>query len=231
MTDKTKVDGASAGPRRRNASTRLVVMLSAGVIAAVVTGVSWRWEYAPTVGWAVAALLYSTWIWIIILRLDATETARLASREDPTRGVSDLLVVLLSVASLFAVGFVLVQAGHAHGATKGILAGLALGSVALSWTLLHTLFTLHYARVYYSDGSGVGGGGRAINFNQDDPPRYTDFAYVSFTVGMTFQVSDTNLTTPRMRATALQHGLLSFVFGSTILATTINLIAGLSSGG
>ncbi|MCU1506496.1 MAG: hypothetical protein QOG18_789 [Microbacteriaceae bacterium] len=199
-------------------------MLAAGVLAGLVTGASWSWVYAPTVGWAVAALVYSSWVWIVISGLDADQTAKLASREDPTRGVSDLLVILLSLASLFSLGIILVQANAAQGALEAVLAGLAVVSVALSWILLHTLFTLHYARIYYTDG------GNGVNFNQKEPPRYSDFAYLAFTIGMTFQVSDTNITTHRERSTALQHALLSFVFGSVILATTINLVAGLSSG-
>lgn len=200
-------------------------MLAAGIIAAIVTGLAWDWQYSATLGWAFAALVYSGWIWIVIGRLDAARTRRLASREDPTRGVSDLLIVLLSIASLFTVAVTLVQASQSGGGLKLLLAGLALATVALSWILLHTLFTLHYARIYYTDG------GTGVNFNQKDSPRYIDFAYLSFTLGMTYQVSDTNLTTFTMRATALRHGLLSFVFGSVILATTINLVAGLTTGG
>jgi uncharacterized membrane protein len=105
---------------------------------------------------------------------------------------------------------------------RGSLAGVAVVSVALSWGLIHTLFTLRYASLYYWDQEG------GIDFNQDEPPRYSDFAYLAFTLGMTFQVSDTNLQSNDIRATALRHGLLSYVFGSVILATLINLIVGLS---
>jgi uncharacterized membrane protein len=112
-----------------------------------------------------------------------------------------------------------------QGAARGLLAGLALASVAASWLLVHTLYTLRYARLYYS---GPNGG---VNFNQEAPPRYTDFAYLAFTLGMTYQVSDTDLQTHAVRATALRHGLLSYLYGSVILATMINLVAGLSSGG
>jgi uncharacterized membrane protein len=198
-------------------------MLAAGVLAGLISGAAWSWVYAPTVGWAVAALVYSTWVWIAISGLDPEQTAKSASREDPTRAVSDLLIVLLSLASLFSLGIILVRASAAQGALEGVLAGLAVVSVALSWILLHTLFTLHYARVYYTDG------GSGVDFNQTEAPRYSDFAYLAFTIGMTFQVSDTNLTSRRERVIALRHALLSFVFGSVILATTVNLIAGLSS--
>jgi uncharacterized membrane protein len=196
-------------------------MVVVGVTAALLTAALGWWQYAPTVGWAVAALIYSTWVWIVIGRLDPEQTKEHASREEPARGVTDALIVVLSLASLFAVGFVLVSAGSAQGAEKIILACLALVSVALSWLMLHTLFTLRYARQYY-------GGNGGIDFNQTDPPQYTEFAYLSFTIGMTFQVSDTNITSHAVRRTALRHGLISFVFGAVILASTINLIAGLS---
>jgi len=116
---------------------------------------------------------------------------------------------------------VLVQAAVASGIERALIAGLAIGSVALSWILLHTLFALRYARLYYREPAG------GIDFNQDEKPRYTDFAYLAFTLGMTYQVSDTDVTDHRIRATVLGHSLLSFVFGAFILATTINLIAGL----
>jgi uncharacterized membrane protein len=99
---------------------------------------------------------------------------------------------------------------------------VAISSVVLSWAVVHTIFTLRYARLYYV---GTDGG---IDFNQDQPPRYTDFAYLAFTLGMTFQVSDTDLKTSTIRATALRHALLSYLFGAVIIAVTINLVAGLS---
>ena len=196
-------------------------MLVIGIIATLITGSFGEWAYAPTVGWCFASLFYSSLVWVRVAKLDAAETRARASREEPARGIADLLVILLSVASLFSVAFVLVHAAQATGVAKGLLAALALVSVALSWILLHTLYTLRYASQYYTAGKG-------IDFNQDAPPRYTDFAYVSFTLGMTYQVSDTDITNHTIRSTVLRHTLLSFVFGSVILATTINLVAGLS---
>ncbi len=196
-------------------------MLVVGVIATLITASFGEWMYAPTVGWCVAALIYSSWVWIRVGRLDPKQTQTHASREEPARGIADLLVILLSLASLFAVAFVLVQAAQSQGLAKGLLAALALVSVALSWILLHTLYMLRYASQYYTAEEG-------IDFNQERPPQYTEFAYLSFTLGMTYQVSDTNITNHSVRKTVLQHTLLSFVFGSVILATTINLVAGLS---
>jgi uncharacterized membrane protein len=201
---------------------RLMVMLIVGVIATLITGLFGEWAFAPTVGWCFSAAVYSSWVWIVIRSMDAAKTEEIASAEEPSRSIADLLVVILSLASLFSVAFVLVEASSSHGSMKVLLAVLALVSVALSWILLHTLFTLRYAVLYYNGSPG------GIDFNQKEGPQYTDFAYLAFVLGMTYQVSDTNLTNHRMRTEVLKHSLLSFVFGSVILASTINLIAGLS---
>jgi uncharacterized membrane protein len=88
--------------------------------------------------------------------------------------------------------------------------------------LIHTIFTLSYARLFYDHDQG------GVDFNQATPPAYSDFAYLAFTVGMTFQVSDTAVTSRAMRATVLRHALVSYLFGAVILAMTINLLAGLA---
>ena len=157
--------------------------------------------------------------------MDADTTGTHASREDPGIASADVITMTSSVASLVAVGYVLIRATSAQGAAQAWLAGLGVASIVLSWIAVHALFTLRYAKLYYS---GEPGG---IDFNQDTPPRYLDFAYLAFTIGMTFQVSDTNLRTPAIRATALRHALLSYLFGAVILASTINLIGSLGSGG
>ena len=206
----------------RHARKRFVVMVGVGVVAAVVTSLVWSWEYAPLIGWAAAAATFSAWVWLVLGRLDPDQTKRHSTTEDPSRALIDGLTLLASVASLAAVVVVLVQAAAANGAEKAILAAMAVLSVGLSWLLVQTLYTLRYASLFYGD--PIGG----IDFNQDDPPAYVDFAYLAFTLGMTYQVSDTNLTGRVMRATVLRHGLLSYVFGSVILASTINLVVGLS---
>src|SRR4029450_6457600 len=104
---------------------------------------------------------------------------------------------------------------------RDLRAGLAVASVALSWTVVQTLFTLHYARLYYTHPAG------GIDFNQEAPPRYADFAYLAFTVGMTFQVSDTTLRSSALRAATLRQALLSYLGGALILASPITLVAGL----
>jgi uncharacterized membrane protein len=211
------------GWRASTSVTRMLVGVLAGAVAAVVTGLAYRWAYAPIGGWIVAALTFELWAWLAVGRLDGAETCSHATREDPNRAITDLLLLGANVASLGAVGYVIIEAGNARTAiAQGVLAAVALLSVAVSWVLVQTLFTLLYARLYYA---GTPGG---VDFNDEKQPTYRDFAYLAYTMGMTYQVSDTNLQSSAFRAAVLRHALLSYVFGSVILATTINLVVGLS---
>lgn len=194
-----------------------------GAAAAVVASMATTVALGLLLGWDLASLIYITWLWSTIRNRDARATAQRATVTDPDRTLTDLLLLSAAVASLVAVGFVLVRAGQQHGIQELLRVGLGLVSVVLSWALVHTVFTLRYAQLYYA---GEDGG---IDFNQTDPPTYTDFAYLAFTIGMTFQVSDTPLRSRVIRRTALRHALLSYLFGTGILATTINLVASLSS--
>jgi uncharacterized membrane protein len=208
--------------RVQRSTTRLLAMAVLGLIAAFGTGLAGQWVYAPAVGWLTASLTYTVSVWLSIRGLDAEATSRYATREDPGRAIADTLLLLASVASFAVVGLILIEAGSADGGAKVTLVSLALATVASSWFLVHTLFTLRYAHLYYT---GPDGG---VEFHQDAPPRYGDFAYLSFTIGMTFQVSDTNLCSDSIRAVALRHALLSYAFGAVVIATTINLVAGIS---
>jgi uncharacterized membrane protein len=97
---------------------------------------------------------------------------------------------------------------------------LGVLSVVLAWGVVHTVYTLRYADIYYRTGGG-------IDFNDDPMPDYRDFAYLAFTIGMTYQVSDTSLQTKTIRRTALRHSLLSYLFGTAIIAVMVNIVAGI----
>ena len=206
-------------------TARLAVSVGAGVIATLVTIFVGNWRYAPSVGWVTAAAVFCTWVWTQIWPLPPGQTAAHATGEDPNRALRELIVLGASVASLGALGLLLVYAHQVGGLTRIMLALLALVSVAVSWFSVHTIFMLRYARLYYAKPAG------GIDFNQDEPPGYPDFAYLALTIGMTFQVSDTTLRNSAVRSTALHHALLSYLFGSIILATAINLIVSLGTAG
>ena len=209
--------------RSTESRARLLVMLAAGVVAALIAGLTLGWPYAATVGWAISCIVYIAWVWGSVIRLDAPGTKSRAHREDPTSGISEALTLIASVASIGAVVILIVASRNDHGIAKVLVPVLAVVSLALSWFLIHTLFTLRYARLYFDDTPG------GVDFNQTQGPRYLDFAYLAFTLGMTYQVSDTSLQTSQIRAVALRQALLSYLFGAVILAATINLVAGLAN--
>jgi uncharacterized membrane protein len=204
-----------------SAGVQLGISAAAGLGAGVAVGAAAGWDLLPLVSWDSACVVYLGWVWGRIWPLDARETAAVSVPEDPTRTATDVVTLGAAVASLVAVGFVLGRASNSKGAEQVLLAALGVASVVLSWATVHTVYTLRYARLYYT---GPDGG---IDFNQRDRPRYSDFAYLAFTIGMTFQVSDTDLQTNDIRRTALRQALLSYLFGTGIVATTINLIANL----
>ena len=220
---RSNVTGDPHAAHGLRTGARLAVAVSVGMVVAVVVVLAGAPTYAPAVGWDVAALTFLLWVWLTIWPMGSEATATHATREDPTRAISDVVVLAAAVASLGAVGFFLLQASSAKGTSQDVLAGVGVATVALSWLVVHTVFTLRYAMLYYTGRPG------GVDFNQSTPPRYSDFAYLAFTIGMTFQVSDTDLETPAMRATGLRQALLAFLFGAVILATTINLVAGLAS--
>jgi uncharacterized membrane protein len=228
-----QVEPEGRGPQERtnvSARTRLLGSAFAAVAVSVPTAVLGADRIAALVGWDVLALVFCGWVWIEVWRFDAPSTASHALRVDPGRELADLLLLGAAVASLVAVGLVLFSAGHANGSAKYLEAGFALLSVFVSWTLVHTVFTLRYAHLYYSD--PIGG----VDFNEkragdstaQQNARYSDFAYLAFTIGMTFQVSDTDIEQRAIRRAVLHQALLSYPLGTVIIAAAINLVSGLA---
>ena len=206
---------------RDTVAVRMSIAVVLGIAVALVVGNTVGWRFALA-GWVVTAGVYVVWTQLILLGMDAEQTRRWVTREDPTRWVADVVILSASVASLGGVAYV-VAAGSHTGARAVEAAVVGILTVVASWFAVHTLFTVHYARLYYSDEPG------GINFHDPEQPRFRDFAYVAFTVGMTYQVSDTEIGLTSIRATVLRHALLSYLLGAVILAVTINLIAGLGS--
>jgi uncharacterized membrane protein len=204
------------------ATRRLVVAAAVGIVVGLVASLPYTWRIGLLLGWDSSALVLLLWLWPTLWPMDGDQTAAHAVREDPSKPVADVLIVGASLASLAGVALV-IEGGKLKGANEALSVTVALLSVLLSWTMVHSNFTTRYARLYYS---GPDGG---IDFKSDEKPKYSDFAYVAFTLGMTYQVADTDLQSSEMRRVALRHALISYVFGAVVIAATINLVAGLSS--
>ena len=205
---------------RRFGDVSPLVRLIAGGVVGLAAGLGFTWQSGMAAllgGWAVAAAVYVGWTWLALVPMDPQETMAHATREEPTRAGAHVVVTAAAVLSLVGVGAVLV--GGSKRDPQVLIA--ALSTVVASWAAVHTIAAVRYARVYGTD--PVGG----INFHQDEPPRYTDFAYIALTVGMSFAISDTDLASSELRRVTLGHALLSYVFGTVVVALLVNLVAGL----
>ncbi len=176
---------------------------------------------ALAAGWIALAVTHVAWTVLALFRFDPAQTEQHATQEDPSHGGSVLILTLASLASVAGVAVLLT--GAQSGGRLPVAALIGALVVVCSWVLVHTLYTVHYGRLYYAKPDAA-----AIDFNGDRPD-YQDFAYLAFTLGMTYQVSDTNLASRAVRRAALRHALLSYVLGAVVLACTINLVVQLAS--
>lgn len=211
-------------------AARLTLGAASGVATALALGLlrGWDWLQAVLVGWTILAFIFTAWTWLALWHFDHRRTKLHAGEEGP-RGLLPVFGLILggSVASIAGISILL---DRSHNSSAGdhydrAAGWLAVGSIVLSWLTIHTLFALIYAKLYFKH-SPPGG----IDFNSPskrDEPCYLDFFYVAFAVGMSFAISDTNLTSTRMRTTALGHSLLSFAFGAIIVASVVNLMPSL----
>jgi uncharacterized membrane protein len=206
-----------------SARTRVVVAVIGGTAVFVVLLAFWSWQPAVLAGWIVAASVFVAWVWLSVGPMDGAATAQHATTEEGSRTTSEIVILVACAASLIAVAAALLEASRETGADKILLTAIASVTVVVSWGAVHTVYALRYARLYYADGGG-------IIFTGDRLPDYGDFAYLAFTIGMTYQVSDTVLASRRIRLAALRHALLSFLFGTSILAMLINVVARLIGG-
>jgi uncharacterized membrane protein len=214
------------GPDARH---RLVLGLVAGVVVFLISRGYLRFASAAIAGWNAFALVIFTLDWLTILTTPLRKICELAQQQDMSRFLIFLFVVVTACAALFAVGFLVSVRKSQAGAHFVIHVLLTLSTVIFSWMLVHTVFGLRYAHAFYgdSDQPGVHQHASGLIFPGDRPPDYFDFAYFSFVVGMTCQVSDVQITSRRMRRLTLVHSILSFGFNTFILALLINTVSGL----
>ncbi|MDO3644781.1 DUF1345 domain-containing protein [Mucilaginibacter sp. L3T2-6] len=169
--------------------------------------------------------------WIVILWAHPREIRKIARLEDSSRSILFLIVISASVMSLGAILYLLISS---KGGSKTEISShvvLAMSAVVISWWLVHTIYTLRYGHLYYStnpdDDKKKPMGG--LLFPEENEPDYLDFVYFSFVLGMTFQVSDVQISSRMIRRIAWGHGLIAFAFNTAIVALSINVISGLIS--
>ncbi|MEO6134584.1 MAG: DUF1345 domain-containing protein [Ginsengibacter sp.] len=209
-----------------NSYVKLLISLSIGVIVYFLFTIK---EMNPLthfmLGWNTFSLCMIVLSLITFSITKAQQIRTQAKKQDPNRSVIFAIIIVATLASFLAVLLLILSKKDSpqHSAWE---TPVAIAGMLLSWFLIHTIFTLRYAHIYYSNHqtkSNTHAGG--LEFPDDEKPEYFDFAYFSFVLGMTFQVSDVQITSKRLRKLALLHGLLSFIFNTIMIALTINLIA------
>jgi uncharacterized membrane protein len=206
-----------------SARWRALVAGGFGAVAGIVAAFFTPWQLSTLIGWDVAAVASVVWVAATAGRFDARRTREYAIREDNSRASAQILLLGACLASLLGVAAALLKASQSQTANRGVLIGFAVFTVIASWAVVHMVFALRYAHLYYREPVG----GIDFKSGREYEPDYRDFAYVAFTVGMTFQVSDTDIGARAMRRTVLVHSLLAYLFGAVILAVLINVVAAL----
>ncbi len=215
---------------RMDSHHRLYLSLAAAVAAFFFTSKVFLLPERWMITWLAYAATNLLFCWITILTCHPIEVRQNAKIQDSSRSLIFIFVVLAAVVSLFAVILLLKSARNLAGGdqTKHIL--LSIASVFGSWWLVHTIFTFRYAHLYYSISHKESATARikgGLEFPKEPEPDYLDFTYFSFIIGMTFQVSDVEISSRRIRRLAWMHSVISFVFNTVIVALIINVISGL----
>jgi uncharacterized membrane protein len=201
---------------------RLLLAIALGVLAGLLVPLG-RSSHVLThalVGFVVGGLVFAVPLLVHLLGHDAPATRAKVAGRDGDAAWYDLVVIMVGLASLCGVAVLLIG-GQPRGAAQVVEALIGAGAVAVGWLCVHTVYVLRYARVYYASPTPP------IDFNQDEDPTFSDFAYFSFNLGMAYQVSDTSLRTAPVRRVVLGHALLAYLYGTIVITATINLLAGL----
>ena len=216
-----------AKPRRRRAAlpptaaSRLAASFVTGAAIGLIVGLLTGPLLGVLVTIAATAMIFVVAGWIVLWPMDAAATRRSVSREEFRPVAREIVIVAAAVGGLVGIVMLLLLSSSATGRAA---AAITPGGVFMLWAAMHLMYATRYAHLFYGPAAG------GINFNSGEQPTYRDFLYFSYNLGMTYQVSDTSVSSATIRAVALRHCLLSYVFGTVILATTINLVAGIVTG-
>jgi uncharacterized membrane protein len=208
--------------------TKLWVAALAGLVIAVALPSRWMVISRVLTGWNAAMLIVLSLTYIRMRHLDAKQLRAHYVEEDPTAPVLLFIVVtaaLFSVAAIVALLGTLKHAAPDERVAHLVLAGM---TIAASWLLVHTMFTLHYADIYYSVAEDAPA---PLAFPETRQPLFWDFVYFSFTIGVACQTADVATTQTGIRRTVTVHSIIAFVFNLVILGFALNVLAGLLGNG
>jgi len=217
--------------RQFRAHPRLLISVAIALIVYLLQPAEWREGTRRIVALDIGALNFLILSWTMMVNATADRMRRRAARQDEGQLTILVLTAGAAIFSLVTVATELHGLKDLQGTDAFYRVGLAALTILCAWFMTHTMFALHYAHGYYSDSdptddkhSDVGG----LDFPGDNgAPDYWDFLYFSFVIGMTFQTSDTAISSRALRRLTLGHSILAFFFNTVILALSINIMAGL----
>jgi uncharacterized membrane protein len=224
---------------------KLIISLIIGVVAYFIIAFADLQALPHLIfGWDIFSLCLLILTWITFYKTTPQTIRNQARRQDESRAVFFFIVLIATSGRNLGVILLLISKS-ADPQTKALRLVVTIACMLLSWLLVHTIFTPRYAHMYYSDSKKKKDLGSKMNedseddkteesyaagldFPEDHEPDFVDFAYFSFTIGMTFQVSDVSISSKEIRRLALWHCLLSFGYNATIIALSVNIIGGLT---
>jgi uncharacterized membrane protein len=207
------------------AHLRLVIAAAVGLAAVAAAGaVPALRHHGWLFGWDLGALTYLALVWREFLSADEKDIRTRAALHDEKSGVLMALVLALIAASLAGIGEALIAANEFGPRDKLVSAILVATTLVLGWVVLQSVFAAHYAHRHFVESARKPEAG--FGFPGEAPACYLDFFYVAFSVGATFQVSDTNVGSSRLRKLVTTHAAAAYVYNTAILAVGINLLAG-----
>lgn len=205
---------------------RIVIGFTMAVLVYVLTrGNGWTWKLTATLLWDVFAITFLVTSWIVLFTRPVPDIIKQANKDDGSKIFVMVSLLLTCCAGLLTV--LLLVISDNKDSNEIFIIALCVTSMLVSWAIVHTIFAFHYAHLYYQKQKDDTPAKEPLNFPNEKKPDYIDFAYFSFVIGMTFQVSDVEIASRKLRRTVLVHGLLSFALNTFVVALTINLIAGL----
>ncbi|MDR6170581.1 MULTISPECIES: DUF1345 domain-containing protein [unclassified Curtobacterium] len=205
-------------------SVKACIAVVVGVAVAVIAGLLGVPDLSALLGWSTAALVFLVWAWSTAWPAGPERTRSLARHEDRSRRMVDVLIIVATFLSLVLVVFALFRSQQ-HDAVGSAAAILAVVGVVAAWAVMNTVYAFKYARMYYIDDR------HRFDFDQDEDPSYSDFAYTAFSIGMAYSPGNIVQSSTPSRRIAMGHALLSYFFGTFVVAVAINLITGLTQGG
>ncbi|MEO6548487.1 MAG: DUF1345 domain-containing protein [Ferruginibacter sp.] len=208
---------------------RILLSVTASLITFVfIRNSHLKWELMAATLWDTFTFSFILTSWIVFFTRPVAEIIQQANKDDGSRLFVMVSIIISSFAGMLTVLLLMISKDTSPG-MEGITIAISISGMLLSWMMVHTIFTFHYAHLYYGADRDDTPGKPALDFPGETKPDYIDFAYFSFVVGMTFQVSDVEIHSRTIRRTALAHSLLAFALNTFVVALTINLIAGLKN--